>query len=431
MNHVEHKNQERSTGRQRLAWTVVLSSFFLCVMLTVTLPLSVNAYLQNATRRLTTIVQRNQGTVSIDGESGSRIALFGDVLGEAPVEPGATISTDTTASALILVSPPEDTDPLARLQISSNTTLALRRADAPRFSLSRVDHWLSLDLQGGRVRVVVPEFVDRPLTLQFTTPQGSVTMEEPGQYSLEASDNITQVTVLESGQALVEGNGQTVVLLPGQRTEISTGGVPSGPLDPARNLVSNGDFSNGLRDWALFAWYVDLAGQPEGTTEVRPIGGDQTLRFIRDGIGNAEVKISQTINQDVFGHSSLQLQLTLNIVRQSLGVCGIVGSECPLFVRVEYIDEGGINRTWQHGFYSEGEVNDNSTPDACTSCALIQQVPHEHVPLNQLYYYEVELTEELARQGFLSPRFIQRITLIASGHTFETEVSDVTLIVEE
>jgi hypothetical protein len=434
MNHVEQQSQNGLTGRQRLAWAVVLVSFFLCAALTVTLPLSVNAYLQNATRRLTTIVQANQGTVGITAESGGQRAVFGSSSGQAvEVEPQEVISTDTNASALMLVSPPEASDPLTRLQISSNTTLVLQQADAPRFEWwSRAGHRLDLELQSGRVRVVVPEFMDRPLTLQFTTPQGAlVTIEEPGQYSLEVNDDITQVTVLGSGRALVEGNGQTVMLLPGQRTELAAGGLPSGPLDPARNLVSNGDFSRGLRDWVTYAWFIDLAGQAEGTTEVRPIDGDQTLRFTRDGIGHADVQISQTINQDVFGSSSLQLQLTLNLVRHSLGVCGNVGSECPLFVRVEYIDEGGINRTWQHGFYAEGVVDANSTPDACTSCALIQQVPHERVPLNQLYYYEVELIEELARQGFLPPRFIQRITLIASGHTFETEVSDVGLIVEE
>jgi len=430
MNHVEHRSQDRLTNRQRLAWTVVLGSFFLCVALTITLPLSAIAYLQNATRRLTTTVQANQGTVSIDGESGPRRAVLAGEPGHT-VESPATVLTGATASALMLVSAAESTDPLVRLQISSDTTLALQRADAPRFERSRANHWLDLDLQSGRVRVVVPEFGDRPLTLHFTTPHASATIEESGQYSLEVSDGGTQVTVLEMGRVLVEGGGQTMTLLPGQRVEVASGAAPVGPLDPARNLISNGDFSTGFQDWVVFAWQVERADQPEGMTEVRPIDGDQTLRFVRDGIGSTEVKISQTINQDVSGHRLLQLQLTLKIVRQSLEVCGTVGSECPLFVRVEYIDEGGINRTWQHGFYAAGIVNDNSTPDACTSCALIQQRPHERVPPNQLHYYEVELTEELARQGYLPPRFIQSIILVASGHTFETEISDVAFIVEE
>lgn len=433
MSQVEIQTQNSLQGRQRLAWLVVLGSFFLCLALTITLPLSINAFIQNATQQLTNVVQAHQGTVGITSASGQQRAAFGSSAGQAvEVAPNEVILTDTNASALLLVSPPESSEPLARLQLSSNTTLALRRSEAPRFGWSNAGYRLGLELESGRVRVVVPEFVDRPLTVQFFTPQeGTITIDQPGQYSIEVSDNDTQVTVLESGAALVEGSDQGVSLLPGQRATIPNGGVPTGPLDPTRNLVRNGDFSQGLRDWVVFAWYIDLAGQPEGATEVRPIGGDQTLHFIRDGLGHADVQLSQTVNQDIFGASSLELQLTLNIVRHSLGVCGSVGSECPLFVRLEYIDEGGINRTWQHGFYAEGTVDDNSTPDACTSCALIQQLPHERVPLNELYFYEVDLFDELARQGFLPPRFIQRLFLIASGHTFEVEVSDVALIVEE
>lgn len=433
MNQLEVPSQARLQGRQRLAWLIVLGSFFLCVTLTITVPLSINAFIQNATQALTTVVQANQGTVGITAESGRQRAVFGGGAEQAvEVAPDEVILTDTNASALLLVTPPEATEPLARLQLSSNTTLALERSAAPRFRWSSAGYRLGLGLESGRVRVVVSKFGERPLTMQFFTPQGgTVTIDRPGQYSIEVNDTDTQVTVLESGAAVVEGNGQAVSLLPGQRATLPNGGVPSGPLDPTRNLVRNGDFSQGLRDWVVFAWTIDLAGQPEGTTEVRPIGGDQTLRFIRDGLGHADVQISQTINQDIFGASSLDLQLTLNIVRHSLGVCGSVGSECPLFVRLEYIDEGGINRTWQHGFYAEGSVDDNLTPDACTSCALIQQLPHERVPLNQLYFYEVDLFAELARQGFLPPRFIQRISLIASGHTFETEIADVALIVEE
>jgi hypothetical protein len=107
-----------------------------------------------------------------------------------------------------------------------------------------------------------------------------------------------------------------------------------------------------------------------------------------------------------------------------------VGSECPLFVSIEYIDQGGINRIWQQGFYSLGVPDANATPGICTTCSLVQR-DHERVPPGQLFFYEVDLIEALARLRYSPPRFIQSITLVASGHTFETEVSDVALIVEE
>jgi hypothetical protein len=50
--------------------------------------------------------------------------------------------------------------------------------------------------------------------------------------------------------------------------------------------------------------------------------------------------------------------------------------------------------------------------------------------LGQLYFYDVDLIQELATQGALPPRYIESVTLVGSGHSFTTEVSDVALIVE-
>ena len=94
----------------------------------------------------------------------------------------------------------------------------------------------------------------------------------------------------------------------------------------------------------------------------------------------------QVIDQDVADYQALRLQLTFRILSQSLGVCGVQGSECPLFLRINYTDENGIRRTWQHGFYATGEISPN-TPDACISCAVIQDT-HDLVPLNVVHFDE-------------------------------------------
>ncbi|MEZ4517560.1 MAG: hypothetical protein R3C44_12260 [Chloroflexota bacterium] len=216
---------------------------------------------------------------------------------------------------------------------------------------------------------------------------------------------------------------------PGQRAEVPTGGSPVGPLDPTRNLIRNGDFGDGLNDWSLFAWQVELEDEPKGTTEVVNEAGNPALRFARQGVGHADVRVTQSINTDVSDLGDLRLLLTLRVVDQSLGVCGVQGSECPLFVVVNYVDESGVSRVWQHGFYANGVVDDNLTPGFCVSCAVVQQA-HERVPAGQLYFYEVDLNDELARQGFLPPRYIESISLVGSGHSFISEVTDVSLIVE-
>lgn len=415
-------------GRQRLAWFILFGSFFACLLLTVTVPLAVGAFVQNATQPLDVTVQANQGTVGVNAENGPRRAVLA---GEPPeeVEGVTTIQTDTTASALVNVMPPDADEPLAVLQISGNSTVQVARASAPRFAGSAQPYQLNLDAQAGRVRIFLPFFEGRPVVLILTTPHGQAEVGDPGRYTVEVGADATQVTVQNEGAAVVTAQGEELALGPGERAEIAAGLPSSGPLDPARDLIQNGDFNQGLDNWASFAWQVELPEQPKGETSVTADGGGPVIRFAREGVGHADVRVTQSINQDVSGYDSLRLSATLRVLNQSLGVCGVQGSECPLFIILNYIDDGGVSRVWQHGFFAQGTVDDNLTPGACISCAVVQR-PHERVPLGQFFFYDVDLIQELASQGFVPPRHIESITLVGSGHSFTTEVSDVALVVE-
>lgn len=416
-------------GRQRLAWFILTGSFVSCLLLSVIIPLSISAFVQNADRSLEIAVQANQGTVGIEEQNGPRRAVL---VGEPSqsVGPGASIRTDTTASALLTVTPPDRTEPYALLQVASNSTVQIDEGATPRFDVSNNPNRMGLDLQAGRVRVVIPPFEERPLEMTVTTPQGaSVDIRRPGRYVLEVSNDTTQVTVQNEGEAGVSAMGEVLMLGPGQRAEVELDAPPDGPFDPARDLIRNGDFSDGLDNWALFSWQVELPDQPKGETTVRPDDGSPVLRFERQGVGHADVRVTQSVNQDVSGYESLRLSATLRIIDHSLGVCGVQGSECPLFIIINYIDDSGVSRVWQHGFFATGTVDDNLTPGACISCAVVQG-PHQRVPPGQVYFYDVDLIEELARNGALPPRFIESVTLVGSGHSFTTEISDIALIVE-
>lgn len=421
-------NSDNVHKRERLAWAVLVASFFICLLISVTIPVTASAYIQNATQQLTTTVQANQGTVGIDDETGVRRAVIAGEP-EQTVAPGTRILTDATASAFLLFSPPNSEEILARLKVDSNTTIHLEQAATPRFTWSTDEQKVTLDLTSGRVRLTLLEPETRPIVLNVTTPQGEVTVREPGQYSLEVDNEETQVAVQEGTAALAVGDASLTVAAQ-ERALIPTGGAPTGPLAPERNLIANGDFRNGFDNWSEYTWKVELADQPRGKTEITSVGGEPVLRFARGGIGHADARVRQSLNDSVSDYESLRLLVTLRIVDHSLGVCGVQGSECPLFVRVNYTDENGVVQTWQHGFYAVGEVDDNTTPGACISCAVIQD-NHERVPLGQDYFYEVDLLEELARQGAAPPRQIESISLVASGHSFVTEVLDVALIAEE
>lgn len=416
-------------GRQRLAWLILAGSFFSCILLGIAVPVLISAFLQNSTESLAMSVQANQGTVGIEEGNGPRRAVL---VGEPAlsIDNQTTIRTDTTASALMTVMPPDQQLTLATLQVSSNSTVLLEEAVTPRFRVSDHPHQLAVDLQAGRVRVDVPASAQRPLELVVTTPQGgTVDVRDPGRYMFEVSNDVTQVTVQISGRAVVDANGGSMEIGPGQRVEIQLDSPPSGPFDPARDLIRNGDFGEGLANWAVFSWQVELPDQPAGETTIQSSDGDPLLRFTREGVGHADVRVTQSVNQDVSDYETLRLPATLRIIDHSLGVCGVQGSECPLFLIVNYIDDSGVNRIWQHGFFANGTVDDNLTPGACISCAVMQST-HERVPLGQLYFYEVDLIQELAGLGALPPRYIESVTIAGSGHSFITDILDVALIVE-
>jgi hypothetical protein len=416
-------------SRERLAWAVFLVSFGLCLIIGVSTPIVVNAFLQNATDPLVATVQANRGTVGITASSGARSAVLAGDAGEV-VQPGVTILTDATASALLLIGTQTSEETLlARVRIDNNTLMELRTAAQPRFAWSDATQEIWLDLDNGRLRLTLLDNLTRPVRLLITTPQGTVTIREPGQYSLEVDNLETQVTV-QSGSAALEAQAQTLILLPRQRATIINEHSPSGPLTPERNLIQNGNFNNLFTNWSEFTWKVELADQPTGRTTIEGVGGESILRFARGGMGHADVRVRQSLNHTVSGYTSLRVLLSFRILDQSLGVCGIQGSECPLFIRINYVDENGVNQIWQHGFYAVGEIDDNTTPGACVSCAVIQD-RHEQVPLGQDYFYEVDLFEELARQGTPPPRQIESISLVASGHSFVTEILEVALMAEE
>jgi hypothetical protein len=424
----QNPTPETFQKRQQLAWFMLLGSFGFFLLLLVLVPFGANAYFNNATRSLKLMLNANNGTVGIVESSGMRLALLPE---EPPreVEIGTTVFTNVTATGLFTILTPDEVQTLARLQLYSHTEMDLAQAEQPRFGLSDKPQQAQLQLNNGRVRVALPGMDERPFHLTFITPHTTVYLTQAGQYSIEVNGTRSQVAVQE-GEAIIQTPTEVLLLTADQRAVMAQDLPIRGPLTTERNLIQNGDFSQGLGRWSLFAWRLELEDQPSGMTEVRQVGGTPVLHIARAGQGHADVKVRQTINQDVADYQSLQLNVTFRIVYQSLEVCGIQGSECPLFVNLTYIESSGINREWQQGFYVHGTPNDDGTPGACRTCALIQR-DHERVPANQTYFLEVNIHEELARQGFSPPSFIESISLVASGHSFELDVIDVALIAQE
>ena len=414
--------------RERLAWSVLIGGFLLCAAFALAIPVGLNSYIQNAKEQLSAELQANQGSVRLNSARGARGVVLAGEAGQL-VEDDTRIQTDGGSTASLFITPPDSTQMVARLQVYNNTSVRLEEASTPQFLISDAEQQIDLTLQNGRLRLTLPDVNQRPLALSITTAQSQIEIKTPGTYSIEANGEQTQLTVQE-GQAAISAAGESLGANPDERILVRNESPPTGPLAPERNLIQNSNFENGLDNWSAFAWNVELSDQPTGETQIGRFEGEPVLSFRREGVGHADVRVQQAINQDVDDFDVLRLLLTFRIVSQSLSVCGFQGSECPLFVRLDYIDEDGISRIWQQGFYGIGTIDNNNAPGACISCAVVQS-GHLQTTSKQLYVFDVDINRELARQGFLPTRYIQSITLIGSGHAFTTEILEATLIAEE
>jgi len=416
-------------GRERLAWAFLLGGFAVWLFLILATPLAIRNYLQHARSPLLLAVEANEGTVGLEDAAGRRPAVLA---GDAPqtVEGEASISTRITDSALVTVYTPDEEQILARFRVSNNTSVAVSRATAPRFEMSEGQYELGLALQEGILRLTLPPRDGRPLAVRVSVPQeGEVVLRDAGQYTVDAGNGETWVTVLE-GEAAAHAAGEHLTLRANQGAVLAGQQPPVGPLSSERDLVNNGDFSEGLAGWDTLAWEVERADQSAGTTGVVELDGENVLRLHRVGVGHADTTVRQPINQDVVDFAALELYVTMRIMAQSLGVCGIQGSECPLFVRIVYEDVYGVEQTWQQGFYAIGNVVPDATPDVCKYCAGPVN-SHQRIAVGRLHSYESgNLVEKLAQQN-IRPRVIKSLELEASGHTFETQVFDVALVAKE
>ncbi|CAG0936005.1 hypothetical protein TFLX_04866 [Thermoflexales bacterium] len=402
---------------ERLAWTVLLISLFMCIGLAVSVPLTVGSIVNDSseTAAITLDVQRGTALVSRAGVA----EPIGVNTSLPNVPEGASIRADENVQALLTIRSPQDNSILETVQIYGSTDLEIVRAQLPRFQMSARPHQIELLTNIGRVRVNIANS-SRPIEAVLITPQARTTLQE-GSYAFEVSNDETQLTVRE-GAAQISAQGKLQELSQQQRTVVKLNGPPSGVLSPVRNLVSNGNFRVPLSDtWDL---YNDLQNtrEREGTVTIQAVGGQRSAVFERRGFYHAATGMRQSINADVRGFTSLRLHFVVQILGQDVPVCGALGTECPMMFELEYKDQENNAAKFLQGFYA---VPDASGANPPYNLGSGNREEHQRIPLNGAYTYELNLIETL------KPTQITSIKFYASGHTYHSSVAEVELLGEQ
>lgn len=415
------------SGRRRTAWLIVLLAFSVFLVISISVPVLASQWLRRSMRPLTSTAVSNQGTLALVQAGGETSAILETENGEFLGNGDSLITRDADSGAL-MINHPDSGELLLRGQLYANTDLLLEEASTSRFDLGNLPDRVILKLNEGRLRLSIPDKKDS-VEYEVIVPQGRVIMSSPGEYAIHVSTDESQVSVLNGSATLISLQNEYLLLTASQRGVIPTVGQPDGPFATAQNLIKNGSFDDRLDHWVAKDWVVELEDQPNGETKIETFTGETSLRFIRPGAGHAETSVQQAINQDVTDFELLEIVVTLKIHGQTLWVCGTLGSECPITIRLEYEDDLGIVRTLEQGFYADGEVSELN-PDSCQTCARPSN-RHERVRPGRVVVKEIDVLESLKLHGVAPPSQLLSISISTAGHAFDSEVFDISLNVRE
>jgi hypothetical protein len=399
---------------ERLAWAILLMSFFICIGSIIAVPLVARSFVLFSLEKQNVSLEVERGPVRVTWAGrGEPIAIAEqrDAIPERTI-----VTTDLTEGRLVMHAPQKDAPVVTSIQLYDNTKVVLSSARSPRFSISQLPHRVALEVRTGRVRINVSGTEDRPTTTEVQTPHGAITLAE-GSYEVKVNST-TEVTVRQ-GQAKLHVGQQEMLLVPNQRAAMSDGKVGE-PLPAVRNLITNGDFQTELNDWATYSRQADPE-QPAGNIGIVANEGRRVVDFYRDGSNHAEVGIHQEIDYDVRDFTSLELHLAVRILSEDIGGfegCGSLGSECPIIIRIDYEDVYGSESELLYGFYI-GEPQDG-------------WLTYEWAdPVREGSWQTYDSGNLMAELAGTPPALIKSVTIYASGHSFHAMVTEVELLAQE
>jgi hypothetical protein len=399
---------------ERMAWTVLGTAFVVSCILAVTIPLGIRSFLFNTTDEQEAQLSVIEGTILVQkpdvGEP------FG-VTESATLASGDVVLTDHASRGTL------DLFDRSHVTVYGDTSIELERMEAPRFDLSPEANEIALNLTGGLVRVGVALPRDRDTTFKVLTPHTSLELQE-GSYRFNVSNQATEITVVR-GQALVSLPTRRLLLPQGTRTRVDLDSESTAPLPATQNLIENGDFSLPLSNSWLTSTLVLDPAVPPPAWEVVENGGRQAVRLVRrvgDEGNHTEVAIQQRLDNNVRDFSRLEVALDVLLDYQDLPGGGLLSSEFPVIVRLDYEDIWGDDKFWTHGFYYQNVANYPIAPDPWG------RPSGEQIPQGVWYPYESGNLLDLL--GDNAPARITSLTVYASGWNYDSLISEVQLIVE-
>jgi hypothetical protein len=399
---------------ERTAWIILLTAFGIFCLLAILIPASIRWYIINANVPFATEVTSVRGTVVVSNPATESSASLTDG-STASIEEGFVVSTDNTSQAILTFS--DDSS----LTMYSDTSITLHETRAPRFGLSPNPTKILIEVQRGRVRAT-SSLSREALNFDIDSPQTEIELSE-GSFSIEVNEAETQITT-RLGQANINGQGEWITLNQGERALVSADQPPSPPLPAAQNLLKDSEFRVGSLDNSWETYTIDFSEGVTTTVHIITFQDRKVLEFRSEGQDNVhtEVGVTQQVNKDVRDFQSLRIFAEVRLVRQSLPGGGLLGSEFPIMLRLDYKDADNNDRSWYHGFYYA------PPPE---NYILYNQPDNSSERIARFIWYPYESDNLLSSLGPAKPVFIKSIRIYASGWIYEAMVVNVSLLAQE
>lgn len=430
-----------SVAPEIMAWTVLLGAFLLFCVITISTILGIYFYLFESTVSIPVTLRVARGTVGITGtdliETVERESedITNQVVG---------ISTDSQSQGIIQfkaqsIDETASSSLLAAITLRRNTFVTINQAVAPRFEWSTRQNNIQISNVSGKMDVLITGASANSVVLRIATQQGViVNFNRDGRYIMTATDDEVLVNNL-SGEAvvffsddfsnnkLIPSGQEAVVKIANRSIVLETG---------TTDLVSNGSFSLQTGTFSAqdiptlpagWGCRINQNELPRGTFTIEEFDGRVGLRLRRldNATSNGEAGCVHPFGEngiDVTSYDSIKIVTSFYLNYQSLSKCGIAGSECPLMLLLTYDDSLGITRRWFRGFFYDDQLA-NDYPLRCSSCT------QDHQDINEKVWYTFE-SENLFSliSDDRRPARIKSIEFYASGHQFDTVISDMMIL---
>jgi hypothetical protein len=434
------KTKRGGLDTQRIAWIVLVSFFVVFCLLFAGVSVGVHYFFYRSTIPMLTTVQVSRGSVGlIRTDLSESFELRSRLLSQ-----GEQVITDSQSQAVISLRDGKRNGQLiASVTVKNNAALLVETSLQPRFERGGRDYRVSLRAEDGEFDLFVPSDIPRPVAFSVSTDDGvMIDISQSGRYTLTINQNVVELSTWEGRAAIIPPDRQASrSVVEGQVGTFSPEGNDILLRGAYIDIMNNSRFQEVPIEafgttpgtiGALESWNCSdrTANSPIGVFEAVYFDGRDTLRMFR-GIGtesHGETTCIQPfgpsgqvgLRVDQFEH--LELRTTFYIQNHSLDACGIQGSECPLMLRMDYVDQNGRSNQWFHGFYSKHEARADF-PLICVSC----QQDHERINMQTWYTYESGNLFSLLPEGS-KPASILNVQFYSSGHDYDVYVSELSLL---